>query len=154
MIQRIQTLYLLAVIAFMSVTFVAPIATFTAASGDVFTLSAFELSNGEQSQSTIWMGIVLVVATVLPLITIFLFKNRQLQLRLCGAEVMLLLGAVAFVVIYYWLSSSNALEGIDIVHRSLGWASIMPLLALVMAFLAARRIFKDEILVRSLDRIR
>lgn len=154
MIQRIQTLYLLVVTAFMAITLFAPIATFTAASGDVYTLSAFELSNGVDGQSTLWMGILLVLATVLPLVTIFLFKNRQLQLRLCGAEVVLLIGAVAFVAIYYWLSSSNALESVEIVHRSFGWAAIMPLLALVLAFMAARGIFKDEILVRSLDRIR
>lgn len=154
MIQRIQTLYLLVVTVFMAITLFAPIATFTAASGDIFTLSAFELSNGTQSESTVWMGILLVLATVLPLVTIFLFKNRQLQLRLCGAEVVLLLGAIAFVAIYYWLSASNALENIEIVHRSFGWAAIMPIVALVLAFLATRSIFKDEILVRSLDRIR
>ena len=154
MIQRIQTLYLLLVTAFMLFTLFTPIATFIAASGEVYTLSAFSLSSGEQSQSTLWMGIVLVLATALPLVTLFLFKNRQLQMRLCGAEVVLLLGAVAFVVIYYWLSVANALESVDIEHRSFGWAAIMPLLSLIPAILAVRAIFKDEIMVRSLDRIR
>lgn len=154
MIQRIQTLYLVVITSLMAITLFAPIATFTVATGDVYTLSAFELSNGQQSQSTIWMGILLVLATVLPLVTIFLFKNRQLQLRLCGAEVVLLIGAVVFVGIYYWLSGANALENVGVEHRSFGWAAIMPLLSLVMAFLAARSIFKDEVLVRSLDRIR
>ena len=154
MIQRIQTLYLLIVTAFMSLTLFTPIATFTVASGDVYTLSAFALSSGEQSQSSVWMGIVLVLATVLPLVTLFLYKNRQLQLRLCGAEVVLLIGAVAFVAIYFWLAGANALDSLGVEQRSLGWAAIMPLLSLVLAFLAARNIFKDEILVRSLDRIR
>lgn len=154
MIQRIQTLYLVVITSLMAITLFAPIATFTVATGDVYTLSAFELSNGQQSQSTIWMGILLVLATVLPLVTIFLFKNRQLQLRLCGAEVVLLIGAIVFVGIYYWLSSANALENVGVEYRSFGWAAIMPLLSLVMAFLAARSIFKDEVLVRSLDRIR
>lgn len=154
MIQRIQTLYLVVITSLMAITLFAPIATFTVATGDVYTLSAFELSNGQQSQSTIWMGILLVLATVLPLVTIFLFKNRQLQLRLCGAEVVLLIGAIVFVGIYYWLSGANALENVGVEHRSFGWAAIMPLLSLVMSFLAARSIFKDEVLVRSLDRIR
>ena len=154
MIQRIQTLYLVVITSLMAITLFAPIATFTVATGDVYTLSAFELSNGQLSQSTIWMGILLVLATVLPLVTIFLFKNRQLQLRLCGAEVVLLIGAIVFVGIYYWLSGANALENVGVEHRSFGWAAIMPLLSLVMVFLAARSIFKDEVLVRSLDRIR
>ena len=80
MIQRIQTLYLLAVVVLMAFTLFAPIAVFTV--GDIdFTLTAFSLSGGGESQTTLWMGIILVLATVLPLITIFLFKNRQLQVR-------------------------------------------------------------------------
>lgn len=154
MIQRIQTLYLLIVTALMAVTLFVPIATFTAASGDVYTLTAFELSNGDHSQATPWMGILLLLATVLPLVTLFMFKRRQLQLRLCGAEVVLLIGAAAFMAIYYWLAGANALENVGIEHRSFGWAAIMPILSIVLALLAARGIFKDEILVRSLDRIR
>lgn len=154
MIQRIQTLYLLIIAAFMAATLFTPIATFTASSGDVYTLSAFELSNGIHSQNTLWMGILLVLATILPLVTLFLFKNRLLQLRLCGVEVVLLLGCIVFMAIYYWLSGANALENVGILHRSFGWAAIMPILSLVLTALAVRRIFKDEVLVRSLDRIR
>ena len=153
MIQRIQTLYLLAVVALMSVTLFAPIATFTVGE-TTFTLSAFSLSGGNQSQSTLWMGILLVVSTVLPLVTIFLFKRRQLQVRLCGAEVVLLLGALVFLGIYYWLSVDKAFDGVEIMHKQFGWAAPMPLVSIVLTYLAGRAIFKDEILVRSLDRIR
>lgn len=153
MIQRIQTLYLLAVVALMAITLFAPIAVFTV--GDVdFTLRAFSLAGGGESQTTLWMGIILAIATVLPLATIFMFKNRQLQVRLCAAEMVLLLGAVAFIAIYYWLSSSNAFEGVEIGVRRFGWAAPMPLIAMLFNYLAGRAIFKDEILVRSLDRIR
>ena len=153
MIQRIQTLYLLAVTALMAMTLFLPIATFQA--GDTcFTLTAFELAGGGESLTTVWMGIVLTVATLLPFVTIFLFKRRQLQVRLCGAEMVLLLGAVVFIAIYYWLSVHNALEGVEIDHKQLGWAAPMPLVSLVLTYLAGRAIFKDELLVRSLDRIR
>ena len=94
MIQRIQSLYLIAVAALMGITLFAPIAKFTV--GDIdFVLTAFSLAGGGESQSTIWMGIILVIAAVLPIVTIFLFKNRQFQIRLCAAEFVLLLGAVA-----------------------------------------------------------
>lgn len=153
MIQRIQTLYLLIVTALMAVTLFAPIATFSSADA-VYTLGAFSLAGDGESQSTLWMGIVLVIAMVLPLVTIFLFKRRQLQVRLCGAEMVVLLGAVAFIAIYYWLAASNALSDIAIEHKQLGWAAPMPLVSLVLTYLAGRAIFKDELLVRSLDRIR
>ena len=154
MIQRIQSLYLLIVVALMSVTLFAPIAMFTVASGEVFTLSAFSLASDMQSQSTIWMGILLSLATALPLVTIFLFKNRVLQVRLCAVEIVLLLGCVVFMAIYFWLSGANALEDAIVEHRHFGWSAIMPIVALVFTSLAARATFKDEILVRSLDRIR
>ena len=154
MIQRIQSLYLLIVVALMSVTLFAPIAMFTVASGEVFTLSAFSLASDMQSQSTIWMGILLSLATALPLVTIFLFKNRVLQVRLCAVEIVLLLGCIAFMAIYFWLSGANALEDAVVEHRHFGWSAIMPIVALVFTSLAARATFKDEILVRSLDRIR
>ena len=153
MIQRIQTLYLLIATVLMAVTLFCPIATFYA--GDTtYTLEAFSLSGGGESQSTIWMGIILVVGAFLPLVTIFLFKRRQLQIRLCGAEMVVLLGAIAFIAIYYWLSVFNALDGVEIDHRQFSWAAPMPLVSMVLTYLAGRAIFKDEMLVRSLDRIR
>lgn len=154
MIQRIQSLYLLIVTALMCVTLFAPIAMFTVASGEVFTLSAFSLASEMQSQGTIWMGILLSLATALPLVILFMFKNRVLQIRLCAVEIVLLVGCIAFMAIYFWLSGANALEDAEVLHRQFGWAAIMPIVALVFAALASRAIFKDEVLVRSLDRIR
>ena len=153
MIQRIQTLYLLAIAALMGITLFAPIAKFTVGDTD-FILSAFSLAGGGESQSTIWMGIILAIAAVLPFVTIFLFKKRQLQIRLCAAEFVLLLGAIAYIAIYYWLTVANAFDGLDIGHRQLGWGAPMPLVSMLFCYLAIRAIFKDEMLVRSLDRIR
>lgn len=154
MIQRIQSLYLLVSTILMGLTFFAPVASFTVASGDIYTLTTFSLSSAEVSQSTIWMGILMVIATVLPLVTIFLFKHRMLQVRLCAVEIVLLLGCIAFEAIYFWLSGANALEELVVEHRHLGWAAIMPIVSLVFTALAARATFKDEITVRSFDRIR
>lgn len=152
MIQRIQTLYLLVVTVLMSLTLFMPIASFGVA-GETFELTAFTLRCGEVSQSTIWMGILLVLATALPLVTIFLFKRRTLQIRLCAVEIVLLLGSLVMIGLYYWLTS-RVFQGLEIEHRQFGWAAPMPLIALVLSYLASRAIFKDEVLVRSLDRIR
>jgi hypothetical protein len=152
MIQRIQSLYLLIATALMGVALLMPVATFTATTGEVFTLSAFSLSSAGLSQSTIWMGILMVAATVLPFITLFLFKRRMLQVRLCAVEIVLLLGCIAFEAIYYYLSGANALA--EVAHRQFGWAAIMPIIALILSAMAARATFKDEVMVRSFDRIR
>ena len=88
------------------------------------------------------------------LVTIFLFKRRMLQVRLCAVEIVLLLGCIAFEAIYFWLSGANALADIGVEHRHFGWAAIMPIVSLVFVALAAKATFKDEITVRSFDRIR
>ena len=152
MIQRIQSLYLLLAALLMSLTLFMPIASFGVA-GETFELTAFSLRCGEVSQSTVWMGIMLVLATVLPLVTLFLFKRRTLQIRLCAVEIVLLLGSLLMIGLYYWLTS-RLFEGFEVEHRQFGWAAPMPLISLVLAYLASRAIFKDEVLVRSLDRIR
>lgn len=154
MIQRIQTLYLVLVIAFMTCSLLLPMATFTATNGSVYTLTAFSLSGEGQTVITWWIAIIMVLATVLPLVTIFLFKRRQLQVRLCAAEIVLLLGCIAFILMNYFLAEANALEAVGVAHKQFEWASVMPVASLILTFLAARAIFKDEVLVRSLDRIR
>ena len=45
------------------------------------------------------MGVVLALACVLPFITIFLFKRRLLQIRLCVVEIVLLIGFVVAVIL-------------------------------------------------------
>lgn len=154
MIQRIQSLYLLLVVILMSLTLCLPIATFVV-DGATFELTAFALRCGDLSESTVWMGILLALATVLPLVTIFLFKKRTLQVRLCAVELVLLLGSLLMVGLYYWLTSSLFDDTTLVVeHRQFGWAAPMPIVSLVLTYLASRAIFKDEVLVRSLDRIR
>lgn len=152
MIQRIQTLYLFVVALLMSLTLFMPIASFTVA-GQTYELTAFTLRCGEASETTVWMGIMLSLAAALPLVNIFLFKRRVLQIRLCAVEIILLLGSLVMIGLYYWLTS-RIFEGLVIEHRQFGWAAPMPLVSLILAYLASRAIFKDEMLVRSLDRIR
>lgn len=152
MIQRIQSIYLLLASIVMSLTLFLPIATFVF-DGQTYELTAFALSCGQQSESTVWMGIMLTLSTILPLVVIFLFKRRTLQIRLCAVEMVMLIGSLIFIGLYYWLTT-RIFEGYNLEHRQFGWAAPMPIVALVLSYLASRAIFKDEVLVRSLDRIR
>ena len=152
MIQRIQTLYLFAAAALMVTALLTPLAYF-AAGTDEYTLRAFSLSGGEMSQSTIYMGIVMALAAAVPLVNIFLFKRRMLQIRLCAVELVLLLGSVAFIGIYYYLSARMISQS-EFHTQGFRIAAVFPLVSLVLDYLAMRAIFKDELLVKSLDRIR
>ena len=154
MIQRIQTLYLLIIAALMAVTLFSGLAWFAGDAGE-FGLYAFGLktAEGELVQSTVYMGVLLALACALPLVTIFLFRRRLLQIRLCVVEMVLLLGSLVMEGVYYFLSWRVFS---DLTFHTQGFkpAIVLPLVCLLFAYLAARAIFRDELLVRAADRIR
>lgn len=152
MIQRIQTLYLMLATALMACTLFMPIAHVSTAQGELV-LQAFKPFGSEMAFGWLFAALF-ILATLLPLVTIFLFKYRKRQVGLCAAEGVLQLGAVVVILLFYWLIIPDILQDFTILSKSLGWAFIMPVAALIPTFLAGRAIFRDEVLVRSLDRIR
>ena len=145
---------MLIVTALMAVTLFAPLAWFAGEAGE-FGLYAFSLKTaaGEAVQPTVYMGVVLALACVLPFITIFLFKRRLLQLRLCVVEMVLLVGSAVMEGVYYFLSYRVFAE--QTFHTQvLKPAVVLPLVCLLFAYLAARAVFRDELMVRAADPIR
>ncbi|MBO5686606.1 MAG: DUF4293 domain-containing protein [Alistipes sp.] len=152
MIQRIQTLYLLAVAALMAAAIFTPLAYF-AAGVEEYKLFAFALKSATTEYSTIYMGVIVGLAAIVPFVNIFLFKNRLLQIRLCAVELVLLLGSAVFMGAYYFLSN-RMFSQLEFSAHGMHIAIIFPLIAIILDYLALRAIFKDEMLVKSLDRIR
>ncbi|MEG0788598.1 MAG: DUF4293 domain-containing protein [Alistipes sp.] len=154
MIQRIQTIYLLVITALIAITLFVPIAYFAGDAAQV-DLYAFGLKtpSGETIQPTLYMGILLALACALPFVIVILYKYRLLQLRLCVVEMVLLVGSEVIMAIYYFLGQRFFAE---FAHHTQGMkvTIALPLVCLLFAYLAARAIFHDEMLVRSLDRIR
>lgn len=155
MIQRIQTLYLLIAVGLMVVTLVCPVALLNV-DGEQVTLSAFGISDsvGKLSNMSIFMGIQLALSTLLPLVTIFLFKNRVLQIRLCGAELVMLLGCLAIIGVSIGRMCRTLVENFEWSMLALRLPVVMPVVAFILVSLAMRATLRDELLVRSLDRIR
>ena len=157
MLQRIQTLYLMAVTLLMVVTLIFPL-VFIAVDGQQVNLSAFAISDAEGvlSHASAWLGGVLALATLLPFVTIFLYKNRPLQIRLCGVECVLLIGAVALVGAFTYVVCNNIFTEFDITWSNIvfRFGVLMPIVSVVLTVLAMRAILRDELLVRSPDRIR
>lgn len=154
MIQRIQTLYLLLAALCVGVTLFTPLAYYTDGSAE-YTVKAFMLSDGEYFavRPMLYLGILLSLSTLVPLITIFLFRNRMLQIRLCVVEFVLLVGALVMCGIYGYLTY-NAAGAFAAGGAAITVWNILPLVSLVFVALAVRAIFKDELLIRSLNRIR
>ena len=85
--------------------------------------------------------------------TMFLFRRRRVEIRLCGVEMVLWLGAVAMEVIYYFLSV-RAFSDQTLHAQGFKPSIALPIVCLFFMYLAVRAIFRDELMVRAADRIR
>ena len=152
MIQRIQTLYLLAAFALCLVSLCMPIAHFMVReSGEMVDMYNLWLVSEEHhlfSFCPILMGI-LVVTTAVVFFDIWLFTCRALQMRLASFCMILLVAwYIAYGIISYLFCTE--LQASWRPH----WSAALPAAALILLYLAFRGIMKDEMLVRSLDRLR
>ena len=160
MIQRIQTLYLLLVVALgITLCFVPVVQFVTPENAEV--VRAWELTALGMTETTVtelpavelnglW-GLLLASALipVLALVDIFLYNKRLLQARLNIFTIMLCLGYYGVLAIYIYLAKLV----IDVDVYVMGWACL-PLVCLVLTVMATRRILKDEAMVRAADRLR
>jgi len=149
MIQRIQTLYLLAIVALGIALIWQPVVQLITPEGT--DLQVWELSalGGAPIQGLWGLLVTTILIPVLALIDIFLFKKRLLQARLNIFLAMLCLGYYGVLAIYIW----QAKLALGVEWHILPWASF-PLVCFVLTLMATRRILKDEALVRAADRIR
>jgi peptidoglycan/LPS O-acetylase OafA/YrhL len=136
MIQRIQSIWLLlaSACAFLSLKF-------------SFYDGTYAIDN-TYHQLTGTDNVKLLIATslvgALALLTIFLFKNRKLQLRLCIAGIFL---DVLLLALYF-------IETKDFSKGTYNLSALLPAAIVILFFLAARSISKDEKLVKGSDRLR
>ena len=149
MIQRIQTLYLLAVVALGIALIWLPVVQLV--TPEMESLQVWELSalGGAPLQGLWGLLVTTILIPLLALIDIFLYKKRLVQARLNIFTVMLCLGYYGVLAIYIWLAKMS----LGVEWHILPWASF-PLLCLVLTMMATRAILKDEALVRAADRIR
>lgn len=146
MIQRIQSLYLL-------------LAGLAGAATWYFPLWRATLTNGTQVEfhapQSYLVFIVLMVIVALAVVSIFLYKNRKLQFRLTVLNVILAIAATALQYIKVQ-AEGNQLQANNLgpVTASYLPAAFLPIVITVLLLLAARGIYKDEKLIKSLDRLR
>ncbi len=95
--------------------------------------------------------ILTVMLGLIPIIGIFLFKNRKLQMNV--GRLAIVIGIVLLAVAgFFFYQEFDSVK--DVVHASMGAGLAAPVLSFVFLYLANRAIGKDEKLVRSADRLR
>ena len=89
--------------------------------------------------------ILLIVSGLLQLISLFTFKVRVFQMRTAVLAALVLIGLQAWLVFDYLVAPDG------VVFK---WTAILPLIAAILDFISARLIFKDQLLVESMSRLR
>ena len=152
MIQRIQSVYLLLVTILLVVAICLPVGQYIGTDGvttHIFKPLGVTLANGT-FQSTWGLFGILLLSAIIAFCTIFLFRNRMLQVRMTIFSSLLLIGYyIAFFVFMFMLKND-----LVAMNFQLGWALCLPVICIILNYLAFRGIYRDELMVKAADRLR
>lgn len=153
MLQRIQSVLLLATAIVSGLLFFMPMAILTTPDLSSFDFYTHEIRQcGEPSIFIAynWYSMILNIAiTALAFITIFLYKKRFLQLRLCVVNIILQAGML--ILMGYQIHHMTGEVDADKLYQL---SFSFPVIGIILTWLAMRRIIKDIALLKSYDRIR
>ena len=151
MIQRKQTIFLILSIILFVLFFLTPFATFkvgTEVRCDVFIFGIQNLNVFN------YMFVILQILTTLlvslMLVTIFMYKKRPLQIRLCAFAFLL----NVFIVGGMFLTTSKISRMFENTTIEYLLGTYIPLITLLFLMMAQRAIRKDHAKVNSLNRLR
>ena len=154
MIQRVQTLMLLAAFLLAMACLMGSLGTFVnegLTEARMFNLWIAK-ADGSRDLRVAPLFCLLILAATMQLIAVFMYKHRPTQARIC-------LLATVPLVLWYLLWAAYAFAGIagvganDVYHPTWG-RCVLPLFSTVFTLWARRCILADERLVRAADRIR
>lgn len=161
MIQRIQTVFLvLAIVLNLTSVFVPLWKVTNKAGSDTAVLSGMGIEvTGSETKSismtdepmVLGFTILAFAASLFVAVVIFMFKNRPLQMRLAYLSAVVIFIQTILLVVYS-MNMGDIIPGIATGTVQMGY--FMPLLAVVFIWMAARKIKKDEEMVRGMDRLR
>ena len=148
MIQRIQTVYLLVVAILMVVMMSVPVGSFyTDKNICEMTNLSYLLPDGAVNYTPWALFAILVVVAVMALVTIFLYRKRMLQIRLTLFNSILLIGYYVTLVVFVFKLKGDC-------RFIPSWTVCLPLISIILNWLAIRAIGKDEMLVKAYERLR
>lgn len=139
MIQRIQSLYLFIVIVLQSILLSTNIAKYINPEGIEVVFKTTDM---------LIVAILACFTALIPAVSLFLYKKRMLQIRFNIFNSILLFALQGFII-YYIVKFYTAPP-----LFKFSIPSVFPVISLIFSVLAIRGILKDELLIRSLNRIR
>jgi hypothetical protein len=148
MIQRIQTIYFLLAAAAGFGAIAAPFATVSSSNvqGSVLFAGDASFTSGDNTA----LLVLFAVTGALAIASIFLFKNRPLQLKIGWTALIANFVGVAFAGFLFGQEMSRVGDA----SIGVGFGAALPLAFIVFAILAIKGVKKDEAIVKSADRLR
>lgn len=151
MLQRKQSLFLLLAVIFNIVCLMMPVGELVpdglGVNSVIYNLWIKD-GNGAASFVSAPLFAILLIETVLSVFTIFRYNNRKQQIKMCSWNMLLLVvWYLAYVAVY--MTNKEAGESLK-----LCFSFILPLVSLILTYMARRGVKADEALIRAAERIR
>jgi hypothetical protein len=150
MIQRKQSIFLFMAAVFGILVLCMQLATVSSDGLTIYRVySLWAIGQGGMvSFAPCPLFILMLISTTLSVCTIFLYKRRPLQARLCMVNILIMfLWYIAMIVVNKHLAPDAMNFRIEIV-------SSFPIVVAILLLMARKGILADEKLVRAADRIR
>lgn len=155
--QRIQTLWLLLACIAMAIFAGQDLLVLSVSSSnglsEAITLSPWRVVDlsGSVVREGWALGAVAILSALLSSVSIFLYKHRSLQRRLTILNLLLIINLMLYLGFVAWDLHSSMPQGVELGIR---FALSLPLVSLILLYLALRGIIHDEVLLRMADRLR
>lgn len=155
MLQRIQSIYLLLAGLALFTLFLFPLVHNVYVDSKPLTImvtGVFQDVNGQLTHTEFFTGLTIVTAIIgfVPLIIIFLYKNRKQQVALCYSAILVIIGHSI------WMSqiAKGIMGSIPIDTHNWGIGLFLSPISILLIIFAFKAIQRDEKLVKSADRLR
>ncbi|MDD6103823.1 MAG: DUF4293 domain-containing protein [Bacteroidales bacterium] len=132
MIQRIQTLFLLAATGLLVAMFFIPMCYVDSEGSKIFYHEYMPLFS------------LLMVSAILSIINIFSYKNRLRQIRTCNLNSIILLGFQIYIAVLIFTRT----------EMRFSITAVFPAVAAILTFIGMRYVARDEAMVRASSSLR
>lgn len=155
MIQRVQSIFLFLASLSIFALFLFPIAHnvyIGPIPKTIMIKGIYQDMGGQMVRTTSFLALTIVSAVmgIVPLVILFLYKNRKQQLALCYGFILVLIG------FSFWMSQTvqGVMEGATISLASFGIGAGLTSISIFFTLMAIRGIKNDEKLIKSAERLR
>ena len=133
MVQRIQTVYLLLVIILIGIIYLIPLAELNEENIKTYQLlyrGIIDSTNFSVVTPAVPLAIIHSIIIFVSVASVFLFKNRKLQMRLCVYNIILMLGFYGILYFYY----RQGINNYNITYHRFYFPVILPFISAILTF--------------------